>query len=183
MPRWPRRFVDYVQSAAGKAVLRDRGFIIGSPVATYASSFQVSGLVATPISFTASDLRKLPATTVTVTLRTRTGKSSVASYTGPLLTTVLAKAGLVLNNASFKNDILRQFVTVAGSDNYQATLSLAEIQPDFGNVRAILAYAKDTQPLGQDEGAIRLIVPGDCLAGRWVSTVTQVVVGTPLGTP
>ena len=178
-----RRFVDYVQSSGGKAVLRDRGFIIGSPAASYATSFQVSGLVATPISFTADDLRKLPATTVTVTLRTRTGKSSVASYTGPLLTTVLAKAGLVLNNASFKNDNLRQFVTVAGSDNYQATLSLAELQPDFGNVRAILAYAKDTQPLGQDEGAVRLIVPGDHLAGRWVGDVTQVVVGTPLGTP
>ena len=178
-----QRFVDYVQSSAGKAALRDRGFLIGSPAATYATSFQVSGLVASPISFTANDLRKLPVTTVTVTLRTRAGKSSVASYTGPLLTTVLARAGLVLNNASFKNDILRQFVTVAGSDNYQATLSLAEIQPDFGNVRAILAYAKDTQPLGQDEGAVRLIVPGDHLAGRWIGDVTQVIVGTPLGTP
>ena len=61
-----QRFVDYVQSSAGKAALRDRGFLIGSPAATYATSFQVSGLVASPISFTANDLRKLPVTTVTV---------------------------------------------------------------------------------------------------------------------
>ena len=30
--------------------------------------------------------------------------------------------------------------------------------------------------------AIRLIVPGDTLADRWVSNVNSIVVGTPVGT-
>jgi DMSO/TMAO reductase YedYZ molybdopterin-dependent catalytic subunit len=94
----------------------------------------------------------------------------------------LQKAGLV-PNTSFKNDLLRQFVTMGGTDNYQATLSLAEITPDFGHQPVILAYARNGTPLAADEGAIRLIVPGDTLAGRWISSVNSIVVGTPVGTP
>ena len=178
-----QKFVSYVLSSTGKQVLAKLGFITSLPVATYAPSLSVTGLVSTPLTLTASDLQKLPNTTDTVTLRTDTGKTTISSYTGPLLYTVLQQAGLVLNTASFKNDALRQFVTIVGSDNYQVTVSLAEILPTFGNQRIILAWAKGGKPLGQDEGAVRLIVPNDTLAGRYVTNVTQVVVGTPAGTP
>jgi DMSO/TMAO reductase YedYZ molybdopterin-dependent catalytic subunit len=84
-------------------------------------------------------------------------------------------------NTSFKNDVLRQFVTVAATDNYQVSVALAEILPQFGHEQILLAYAKNGKPLSNDEGAIELIVPGDTLAGRDVTNVNRIVVGTPLG--
>jgi DMSO/TMAO reductase YedYZ molybdopterin-dependent catalytic subunit len=75
------------------------------------------------------------------------------------------------------------FVTVRATDNYQVTVAMAEILPTFGHQKIILAYAKNGQPLGTDEGAVRLIVPGDTLAGRAVNNVDQIIVGTPVGTP
>jgi DMSO/TMAO reductase YedYZ molybdopterin-dependent catalytic subunit len=134
------------------------------------------------MTFTVADLRKLPLTTVTVTLRTDQGSQGIASYTGPLLYTVIQQT-VPISNTSFKNDFLRQFVTVGATDGYQVSVSMAEITPQFGNEKVILAYEKDGKPLSQAEGAVRLIVPGDYLAGRWVSNVNSVIVGTPVGTP
>jgi len=65
-----QKFVSYVLSAAGQSTLKAGGFIVGGPAGGYASSFTVGGLVATPKTYTVDDLRKLQATTVTVTLRT-----------------------------------------------------------------------------------------------------------------
>jgi molybdate transport system substrate-binding protein len=176
-----QKFVDYVLSSAGQAVLAHQGFLPPSPTVTYSPSFTVSGLVQTPTTFTVAALRKLPATTVTVTLRTDKGSQGIFSYTGVLLNTVIQQT-VPITNTGNKNDILRLFATVGATDGYQTTVSMAEILPQFGNQKVILAYAKDAKPLPQSEGAIRLIVPGDFVAGRWVSNVNSVVIGTPTGT-
>lgn len=177
-----RKFVSYVLSSAGQSQLKAAGFLVGGPSGGYASSFTVGGLVQTPRTFTVADLRTLPATTVRVTLRTDKGSQGVASYTGPLLYTVIQQAAPIANT-SFTNDFLRQFVTVGATDGYQVTVSLAEIAPQFGNQKVILAFERNGRPLSQSEGAVRLIVPGDYLAGRWVTNVNSIVVGTPVGTP
>ena len=177
-----QKFIDYVESAAGKSVLAALNFITTAPAGGPSSAVVVTGVVSATTTLTVADLQKLPHVTVTVTLRTDKGIQGVYSYTGVLLYAVLQKAGFV-PNASFKNDLLRQFVTVGATDNYQATVGIGEISPDYGHEQVILAYARDGKPLSADEGAIRLIVPGDTLADRWVSNVNSIVVGTPVGTP
>jgi molybdate transport system substrate-binding protein len=181
-PALAGKFIAYVQSPAGKAVLAAHGFITQQPAGGPSSSFTVSGLVTMPATFPASSLRTLPATTVMVTLRTDKGTQGVASYTGVLLSTIILRSA-PLANPSFKNDLLRQFVTVGATDGYQTTIGMGEILPQFGHQQVILAYERNGKPLGPDEGAIRLIVPGDTLAGRWVSNVNSIVVGVPVGTP
>lgn len=176
------RFIDYVQSAAGKSVLAGQGFITQLPVSVPSSSIIISGLVSVTTTLSVADLRKLPAVTVRVTLRTDTAKQGVYSYTGALLNTVVQNAIPVINS-SFQNDQLRQFVTVGATDGYQVTIGMAEILPQFGHEQVLLAYAKNGKPLPADEGAIRLIVPSDTLAGRWVSNVNSIVIGAPVGTP
>ncbi len=172
-------------SSAGQVVLRERGFLNpGAPEGAYAPSLQVAGLVARPRTLTVLDLRRFPSTTVTATQRTQTAVLGTATYTGALLNTVVQAAiPIPISNTSYKNDPLREFVTVVGSDNYQATVALAEILPTFGHEQVLLAYAKNGQPLSNSEGAIELIVPGDRLAGRDVKHVVRLVVGTPAGTP
>jgi molybdate transport system substrate-binding protein len=177
-----QKFIDYVRGSDGLSVLKSSGFITSLPVAAASQSFTISGLVTTPATMTVADLQKLPATTVTATLRTDKGTVGVYSYTGVLLNTVIQRA-VPVTNPSFKNDTLRQFVTVGATDGYQVTIGMAEISPQFGHQPIILAYMRNGKLLGADEGAIRLIVPGDTLAGRWVSNVNSIVVGTPVGTP
>ncbi len=177
-----QKFIDYARARAGASVLKNSGFITSLPVASASPSFTVFGLVTTPATLTVADLQKLPATTVTATLRTDKGTQGVYSYTGVLLNTVIQRA-LPVTNTSFKNDALRQFVTVGATDGYQATIGMAEILPRFGHQQIILAYKRDGKPLAVGEGAVRLIVPGDTLAGRWVANVSSIVVGTPVGTP
>jgi molybdate transport system substrate-binding protein len=177
-----QKFVSFVRSPAGTAVLKAHNFITSMPMTGASPSFTVTGVVSATTTLTVADLQKLPATTVTATLRTDKGTVGVYSYTGVLLNTIVQNA-VPLTNPSFKNDILRQFVTVGAIDGYQVTISMAEISPQFGHEKIILAYKRDGKLLGADEGAVRLIVPGDTLAGRWVPNVNSVVVGTPLGTP
>ncbi len=177
------KFVAYVLSSAGQSVLRGRGFLSPSaPEGVYATSMQVAGLVTHARTLTVADLRKLPATTVTATQRTQTKTLGTARYTGVLLNTIV-EAAVPISNTSYKNDPLREFVTVVGSDNYQATVAIAEILPTFGHQQVLLAYAKDGRPLPSSEGAIELIVPNDTLAGRDVKHVVRLVVGAPVGTP
>lgn len=75
-----------------------------------------------------------------------------------------------------KNLPLRLAVVVRASDGYAATLSLAEMLPDFGNKEAWLAFDVDGKPLSEKDGPLKLIVPSDGKPGRWVHGVTEIVV-------
>jgi DMSO/TMAO reductase YedYZ molybdopterin-dependent catalytic subunit len=177
-----RTFVAYVLSPVGQTALKNAGFITASsmPKGGYAPTVQVTGLVSKPVTLSVSDLKKMPATTVTATQRTNTKRLATHRYTGVLLNRVL-QAASPISNTSFKNDPLRMFVTVHGTDNYQVGVAMAEILPAFGHQPILLAYAQDGKPLASSDGAVELIVPGDTVAGRDVHNVDKLVVGTPLG--
>ncbi len=138
-------------------------------------SFTLSGLVATPGTYYAATLAALPATTESVTY-TAGGRPVSASFTGVSLWTLLTAVGLVADPA-VKNAELRQYVLATGSDGYEATFSLGELDPRFGGGGAadLVAYAQDGQPLGAD-GFARLVVPGDLGGGRYVSNLVSLQV-------
>jgi DMSO/TMAO reductase YedYZ molybdopterin-dependent catalytic subunit len=177
-----QKFVDYVLSPAGQTALTNAGFITNSsvPKASYSPTVQVTGLVSKTLTLRVSDLKKMPATTVTVTQRTDIKVLGTHRYTGALLNDVI-QAAIPISNTSFKNDPLRMFATIRATDNYQVTVAMAEILPAFGHQQILLAYAQDGKPLAYSDGAVELIVPGDTLAGRDVRNVDEIVVGTPLG--
>jgi hypothetical protein len=96
------------------------------------------------------------------------------TYTGVSLWTLIQDAGL-LTDPSIKNDLLRYAVVATGSDGYRAIISLGEIDPAFGNQPDLVAYADTAGQLGPGgtDGAMRLIIPGDDLGGRYVSNVVS----------
>jgi DMSO/TMAO reductase YedYZ molybdopterin-dependent catalytic subunit len=67
-------------------------------------------------------------------------------------------------------------VVVIGSDGYDAIFSLAELDPDFGAEIVLIAYAKDGQPLPQNEGMARAVIGTDKRGGRLVSNVVRIEV-------
>jgi DMSO/TMAO reductase YedYZ molybdopterin-dependent catalytic subunit len=142
--------------------------------ATRADSISIDGAVEHPRSLRLADLKREPATTEAVSLKTGKGLLT-GSYTGVLLWTLLEQS-VIKAPAGSKNDVIRHTIVVTGSDGYATALSVAEIDPEFGDDRAIIAYAKDGQPLSDARGFARLILPGDKAAGRAISGVASITV-------
>jgi DMSO/TMAO reductase YedYZ molybdopterin-dependent catalytic subunit len=138
-----------------------------------ADSVAITGEVEHSRSLSLADLKSAPATTVTVSLKTGKGMLT-GSYTGVLLWDLLQQAGI--KTAAGKNEIIRRTVVVTSSDGYATVLSAAEIDPEFGGEQAIIAYAKDGQPLSDARGFARLILPADKEAARAISGVASITV-------
>jgi DMSO/TMAO reductase YedYZ molybdopterin-dependent catalytic subunit len=138
------------------------------------TTFQLTGMVVHPGTFALADLQTLPKVTVTIT----TSPLGQHTFGGILLYSLLQQAG-VITDSTRKNDILRKAVLVTGTDGYSAAIALGEIIPRFANKQVILAYEEDGKQLPQADGFVRLVVPGDAFAGRYVSNVAQVTVVSP----
>jgi hypothetical protein len=137
----------------------------------------LSGKIADPGIVTPETLTALnQSATETATYLSGSGQTT-DTYTGVSLWTLIQDSG-VLTDSSIKNDILRYAVVATGSDGYRAIISMGEIDPAFGNQPDLVAYS-DTGgrlgPGGQD-GALRLIVPGDHAGGRYVSNLMSLQV-------
>jgi DMSO/TMAO reductase YedYZ molybdopterin-dependent catalytic subunit len=147
-------------AAAGKVARADR--------------ISIDGAVEHPTSLTLADLEHEPAMTEAVSLKTMKGVLT-GRYTGVLLWTLLQQA-VIKVSPGIRNDAMRHTIVVTASDGYTTVLSVAEIDPEFGDERAIIAYAKDGQPLTDERGFARLILPADKSAGRAISGVATITV-------
>jgi DMSO/TMAO reductase YedYZ molybdopterin-dependent catalytic subunit len=118
-----------------------------------------------------AEIEKMPATDVHASFHSMHGEKP-ATYTGPLLWDVLAKAQAY--DPAKPGSRVGIVVKVIGRDGYTIALALAEIDPEFEGKRVILAYRKDGQRLPKQE--LRLIVPGDKRGARSVRNVATIVV-------
>jgi hypothetical protein len=142
----------------------------------------LSGKIADPSIVTPESLSALnQSTTETPTYLSGAGQTT-DTYTGVSLWTLIQDSG-VLTDASIKNDILRYAVVATGSDGYRAIISMGEIDPAFGNQPDLVAYSDTGGQLGPggQDGALRLIVPGDHAGGRYVSNLVSLQVIDAVG--
>lgn len=133
----------------------------------------LTGAVEHPRTLTLDDLKREPAITQAVTLKTGHGTLS-GSFTGTSLWALLQQA-VLKSVGNRRNDVIRRIITITGSDGYSTVLSAAEIDPEFGAEQALLAYERDGKPLA-GPGFARLILPGDKSAGRAINGVTSISV-------
>ena len=138
----------------------------------YAQAFVLTGLVENPKTFTEADLAAYPSVTLSVAFGAGQGFQT-GRYTGVQLWDLLVEARVQLDPTR-NNDRLRKYIVVTGSDGYEAIFSLAEVDPDFGAEVILIAYAKDGQPLPQNEGMARAIIGTDKRGGRLVSNVVRI---------
>jgi DMSO/TMAO reductase YedYZ molybdopterin-dependent catalytic subunit len=135
----------------------------------------LTGQVKAPGELKLADLQAFPKTSVTTNPQSGHGALGTHTYTGALLYDLIQKAQVVVD-ASRKNDILRKVVLVTGTDGYSVAVSLGEISPRFAGKKILVAYEEDGKPLPGADGFARLIVPGDTLAGRYVSNIAKIEV-------
>jgi DMSO/TMAO reductase YedYZ molybdopterin-dependent catalytic subunit len=137
-----------------------------------APGFTLDGQVQRPGRVTQSDLKALPATSVTVSFQTGHGQET-GTYGGVLLWTLLTNASVVDGPA--KGAHLSHTILVTGSDGYSVALSMGELDPKFEGKSVIIAATMNGRPLPAADG-LRLIVPGDSHGGRAVRDVVHVEV-------
>ncbi len=123
----------------------------------------LSGQVNRAGTFTRADLQALPPST-------QSQGAVPGAFTGVSLWTLLTDAkggGDIPTNPQVKNDFLRKYVVVTGSDGRKAVVAVGEIHPNFGHQADLVAYDVNSQPLG-DDGFARLVVPKDQSGGRYI---------------
>lgn len=178
-PELAQAFIDYVLSDEGQDTLVRWNLISVRipPVSdqiTLSSdgTLRVEGQVYNPLTLTPADLENTYISqTVEVTYQ-RGEEMVTTSFTGVLLWDIVGSAQPNLN-ADVANDKLSFFVVASGSDGQQALISWGEIDPDFGNQPILVAFAENGQAITDEEGALRLIVPGDLREGRYVGGLTN----------
>jgi len=93
-------------------------------------------------------------------------------YSGVPLSDLLAKYGVPLGK-DLRGKALALYVVAAGSDNYKAVLSLAEIDPAFHPGDVIVADVMNGKPLDAASGPFKLVVTEDKRPARSVHNLVS----------
>ena len=125
-------------------------------------------------TLTIEDLLKLPQVTVHVH---NAHRNADETYTGPLVSDVLAKAGLVANKET-QPLILHSTVIATGTDHYYVIYSCAEVEPAFSKGQVIVALTKGNDLPDTEGGNIQLVNTTDAKPARWLHGLTQLNIMT-----
>jgi hypothetical protein len=121
------------------------------------------------ITLKPEDLLNLPQVTVHVH---NAHRNADETYSGPLLSDVLARAGLTANKET-EPLILHSSVIATGTDHYFVLYSAAEVEPMFSKSQVIVAVMKSGLP-NTEGGNIQLINTDGSRPARWVHGLTDI---------
>jgi DMSO/TMAO reductase YedYZ molybdopterin-dependent catalytic subunit len=179
--RWAATLQNYRKRSFPVALLVMLSFLSASatlaqarPAATTApasTSLVVTGAVSQDLTLSLDDLKKLPRKSVS----TKGHDDQMHQYDGVPIGAVLAKAG-VPQGSALRGKSMALIVVAEGSDGYRAVFSLTELDEDFAGETVLIVDSTDGQPLGPDQGPLRLIVPGDKRQARWVRMLKSITV-------
>ena len=140
--------------------------------AVEAPSVTIAGVNGETRSLQVSDLQKLAVRDASVT---DPHSKALTRYRGVSLATLLSLVGTPAGE-TLRGKSLALHVEVEASDGYIVCFSVAELDAGTGSTDALLAFEQEGKPLGNDIGPLRLVVPTDKRAARWVRQVVSVKV-------
>jgi hypothetical protein len=171
-----RAFIEYVVSPEGQAIIRDFGKDkYGEPLYYPAISKGVtfSGLFEREVTLSVDYLRELGEREVPVMMvGYHKGYIGPSTYTGVPLKKAMLAAGYKGTRGVQTSP--EDIIIVTGEDGYSVALSWGEVMNQISGMDIILAYEKNGESLGAEEGPIRLIIPGDYYCNRYVKGVVKV---------
>jgi hypothetical protein len=125
-------------------------------------------------TLTIADLAKLSQVTVHVH---NAHRNADEDYTGPLVSDVLALAGLAPTHEN-EAVILHSYVVAGATDHYSVVYSAAEMEPAFSNSKVIVAITKSSGTANSEGGGIQLINTDGAKPARWIHGLTTLTVTT-----
>lgn len=118
------------------------------------------------ISLAAADLAAMLHETITV-INGHTKASE--TYSGVAIAAILAKLGMPFEKAN-EHTLLRTILTAQGTDGYKVVLSTYETLAPIRGQSVLIADTLNGKPLA-DDGAFKLVIPGDARPQRWVQNL------------
>ena len=118
--------------------------------------------------FSLDEIAKLPR--FSVRAKDEKGKESV--WEGTSLYQVLLASGVKFGEA-LRGQRMAEYFLVEAMDGYRVAFTLPEIDPEFADLRFLLADRRDGAALGEFEGPLRVIVPHEKRHARWVRRVVS----------
>lgn len=136
------------------------------PLAGQEARLAVAGEVPTPLKLSAQDFERLPRETV----RAKDHDGTEAEYEGVPLVEVLKAAGVKFGH-DLRGPALASYLVVEAADGYRAVFALPELDPASTDRVILLADRREGKPLGERDGPLQVIVPGEKRHSRWVRQV------------
>jgi DMSO/TMAO reductase YedYZ molybdopterin-dependent catalytic subunit len=145
----------------------------------FSPSFSVGGQVSNSTTYDLQVLQKLPTTRVH-DVYISGGGIGEGTFTGVLLWDLIEAASVIVGPDQ-RNDLLRKYVLITGSDCYETVYSIGELSPGHGGSHSVIvAFQRDGERLGPEDGMARIINPGDKFGARRVFNITRIqVLGPP----
>jgi hypothetical protein len=136
------------------------------------STLTLQGLDGNPLTVTVEQLQHLPQQSATIT---HPHTKATERYEGVPLVDLLAKVNAPPGD-KLRGDEMRDYVEVAGRDEYRAVFALAELDPAFQDNHVLVAITMDGKPLDDKLGPARVVAPQDERPARSVRMVTTITV-------
>jgi len=130
-----------------------------------AQAVQVVDIEGRSTALTTTQISNLPRVIVQVL-----DHDAPAQFEGVSLASLLSLAGVQLGD-KLRGPRMTEVLLVEATDGYKAVFALAEVDPAFAVREIILADKRDGKQLDDKEGPLRIVVPGDKRAARWVRQV------------
>jgi DMSO/TMAO reductase YedYZ molybdopterin-dependent catalytic subunit len=137
--------------------------------ATVGTTLQLVGETGARTEISLDSLRRLPQEE----LKGRIHDGPELVFRGPSLAAVLALAGAPQGRA-MRGPALRLVALAEARDGYAVVYSLAELSPDFGGRKGIVAVEQDGKPLGEEDGPLRIVLEGDQRPARWIRQLERI---------
>lgn len=122
------------------------------------------------LAFTAAEFATLPRSEATAS---DPHAKTEHRYSGVTLREILTRLA-VPTGKDIRGAAQQLAVLVRGADGYAVVFSLSELDAGYGDRQPLLCDREDGAPLSERHGPIRLIVPGDQFAARWVRNVSSI---------
>jgi hypothetical protein len=68
------------------------------------------------------------------------------------------------------------YLVVTAADNYRVLFALPELDASFANRKFFLCHTKNGNPLPNEEGPLRVLVPDEGRHARWVRHAIELTV-------
>lgn len=144
-------------------------FILGLPAIAFAqTSIEILHQDGTLVQLTPSLLANVARTSVQAASH---GEEHV--YAGYNLLEVLTAAG-VTDMENLKGAGLRRVMRVSAADGYSVVFALSELDRTIGAQTVYLVDQEDGQPLPDQDGTWRLVVPSDKRPARWIRQINRI---------
>ncbi len=131
------------------------------------ASLRLIGLDGTTRALDLQALRALPQVSV-VDSSPATG---VSRFRGPTVRTLVSLVGAPQGH-DLRGPSMTLVVLAEARDGYKVAYSLGELDEQFGARAAIVTLSEDDHPLSDEDGPLRIIVPGESHHARWIRQLT-----------